>query len=48
MPIPELLACFAAGSGLVLLFYILQTLDRIHATLVDMRKELKKRTEKSS
>jgi len=26
MTIPELLACFAAGSGLVLLFYILRTL----------------------
>lgn len=32
MPIPELLAFFAAGSALVLLFYILQILDKIHGT----------------
>jgi hypothetical protein len=48
MSIPELLAFFAAGSGLVLLFYILQALDRIHATLIDLQKELKNRKEKSS
>jgi hypothetical protein len=42
MPIPELLAFFAAGSCLVLLFYILQTLDKIHEILGDMKSELKK------
>jgi hypothetical protein len=41
MSIPELLAFFAAGSGLVLLFYILQTLDKIRETLVDMKSQLK-------
>ena len=48
MPIPELLAFFAAGSGLVLLFYILQILDKIHGTLVDMQRELKKLAGKSN
>jgi len=43
MSIPELLAFFAAGSGFMLLFYILRTLDRIHATLVALHEEFKKR-----
>lgn len=48
MSIPKLLAFFAAGSGLVLLFYILQALDRIHATLVALHEEFKKWNERSS
>jgi hypothetical protein len=48
MTIPELLACFAAGSGLVLLFYILQALDRIHAILLALQEECKKRNETSN
>lgn len=47
MPVPELLVFFSIGSGLVLLYYIVQALDRIHAALVDLHNDLRKRTEKS-
>jgi hypothetical protein len=47
MSVTELVVFFALGSALMLLYYILRALDRIHATLVDLHSDLKKQTEKS-
>jgi hypothetical protein len=37
MPVTELLIFFAIGSGVMLLYFILQALERIHATLIQER-----------